>query len=107
MVTRMRRYAARSTPPSLADQPKPGEEDVISEIVDHILAGSSREQVRQAFAGTVVYVSSRPRLSESQKAAIAAELQREPVAVVARRWHITERHCRRLKNLSKPRSGGL
>jgi predicted nucleic acid-binding protein len=107
MVTRMRRYAARTLPPDLPDQPKPGDEDVISEIVDHILAGSTREEVRQAFAGTVVYVSSRPRLSESQKAAIAAELQRDSIAVVAARWKITPRHCRRLKNLSKPRSGGM
>lgn len=103
----MRRYAARSQPPDLPDQPKPGEADVISEIVDHLLAGSTREEVRQAFAGTVVYVSSRPRLSESQKAAIAQELQREPVDVVAKRWKITPRHCRRLRSHGKPRSGGM
>lgn len=90
-----------------ADQPRTGEGDIISEIYDHIMAGSSREELRRVFAGTVVYVSSRPRLSESQKAAIAQELQRDPVAVVARRWGITERHCRRLRSGGKPRSGGL
>lgn len=97
------RHFARSLPPGLPDQPAPGEADVISEIVDHILAGRSREEVRQAFAGTEVYVSARPRLSESQKAAIAAELQRDPVAVVAKRWGITPRHCRRLRGAFAPR----
>jgi hypothetical protein len=103
----MRRFAARQQPPKLADQPAPGEADVISEIVDHILAGSSREQVRHAFAGTVVYVSARPRLSESQKAAITQQLQREPVAVVAKRFGITPRHCRRFRPRTKSRSEGL
>lgn len=111
MVTRMR-YATRQQPPTLADQPRPGDDstrdaDVISEIVDHLQAGRTREDVRRAFAGTVVYVSARPRLSNSQKAAIAQQLQREPVAVVAKRHGITERHCRRFRARIKPRSEGL
>ena len=107
MVTRMRRHAARILPTDLPDQPRPGEGDVVSEIYDHIMAGSTREEIRRAFAGTEVYVATRPRLSESQKAAIAAELQRDSVAVVAARWKITPRHCRRLRGYGTSRSGGL
>lgn len=103
----MRPMLIRQQLPKLTDQPSAGDADVISEIYDHIMAGSSRDEVRRVFAGTEVYVSSRPRLSESQKAAIAEELQRDAVAVVAKRWRITERHCRRLKSLAQPRSGGL
>lgn len=53
------------------------------------------------------YISARPRLSEAPKSAIVQQLHRSPVAVVAKRHGITERHCRRFRSRTKPRSGGM